>query len=972
MEMRTKPDRPSDDADAVRLRFDAFELDEAEARLTCDGRPLTVAPKAFAVLCALARQPGLLMTKSALLDAVWGHQFVSESVLKTTVSELRAALADDPKQPRYIETVPRRGYRFIGAASPLRASAAERLGRPIHAAQLPKLTGRERALTRLCSAWERTLAGQRQSFWIAGEPGIGKTTLIDHFVAALGPVAFARGQCVEQYGAGEPYLPVLEALAQLCRDDSTLTPVLRSVAPTWLLQLPWLVSEAEREALRRELAGTSQDRMLREFGELLDRYTQDRPLLLVTEDLHWSDHATVHLIDHVARRRARARLMWIASFRLAEVIAEDHPLKALRNELRLHRLCEEILLDPFSEQEIADYIVGRLPGLGATEPFVRALHARTDGLPLFVAHVLDDLVAQGVLRAGQQVPVDLRAVSTEIPENLAGIIDKQIGRLAPEQRTLLEAASVCGAEFRPGTVADALERDAGWVVEQCDELTRRQQWLGDAAVDRLADGTLDVRYAFRHALYRHVLYGRLGALARAQLHRRIGASLERSRAAGIAVAPAELASHFELGREPLAALRHYADAAQSALRHFAPNEAMNLSAHALSLVPQAAADPARTAVEFALTALNGAATAQSLGIAAGEAKQVFERALALLDQVPRHPLRHLVLHALGLVLMVRAEYDAASALAQRIQELAAADADRVLLLSECSIVGQVNALQGRPREAHEWLQQGVATCEAIGDDVLAAAFVVDPEVTLLGAHAIPLLHLGFADQAQARIAAARERAQRLGEPMAQLIAAWFGCLLGIRLDDVEGVAALAESMRAIVERASLAPGAAPSRWFRGWAQARSGAPREGYAQIRAGFDINAKLGKFSGCTEVLGHAAEALWLAGDFVAAQAQLDEAMQLAQRLGERVYLPQLWLLQGRLAAARGDARAAREAMLEARAEARRQGAPWLEMIALTAHCEAADAQTDDFTALAATLASLSEGFDTVPVTRARALLP
>jgi DNA-binding winged helix-turn-helix (wHTH) protein len=98
------------------LRFERFELDEADARLTCAGQPVALAPKPFAVLCALARAPRMLVTKNALLDTVWGHRFVTESVLKSAISEVRAALGDDPKQPRYIETVSRRGYRFIAAA----------------------------------------------------------------------------------------------------------------------------------------------------------------------------------------------------------------------------------------------------------------------------------------------------------------------------------------------------------------------------------------------------------------------------------------------------------------------------------------------------------------------------------------------------------------------------------------------------------------------------------------------------------------------------------------------------------------------------------------------------------------------------------------------------------------------------------------------------------------------------------------
>ena len=97
----------------ARLHFDEFELDEANARLLRHGKAVALAPTPFNVLCVLARQPGALLTKEVLLDTVWGHQFVSESVLKTAVSDLRLALGDSPREPRFIETVSRKGYRFI-------------------------------------------------------------------------------------------------------------------------------------------------------------------------------------------------------------------------------------------------------------------------------------------------------------------------------------------------------------------------------------------------------------------------------------------------------------------------------------------------------------------------------------------------------------------------------------------------------------------------------------------------------------------------------------------------------------------------------------------------------------------------------------------------------------------------------------------------------------------------------------------
>ena len=151
----SSPEESPGRGEALLLRFDRFELDEAEARLTCAGHPVALAPKLFAVLCALARTPGRLVTKNALLDLVWGHRFVTESVLKSAISELRAALDDDPKAPRYIETVSRRGYRFIAAALGAPAQSAAAVERNLAAGQGHSALA---ALTALCRS-DAALAG---------------------------------------------------------------------------------------------------------------------------------------------------------------------------------------------------------------------------------------------------------------------------------------------------------------------------------------------------------------------------------------------------------------------------------------------------------------------------------------------------------------------------------------------------------------------------------------------------------------------------------------------------------------------------------------------------------------------------------------------------------------------------------------------------------------------------------------------
>src|SRR5262245_48376889 len=381
------------DTAPLNLRFDCFELDERQARLTHDGRPIALPPKAFAVLCALGRQPGQLVTKDALLDAVWGHQYVSDSVLKTTISELRAALADDAREPRYIETASRRGYRFIarvgGVSASVEAPAATSAPAASRFSAGAPFIGRDTALAELRDAWRSAQAGERQLVWVTGEAGVGKSRLVDSFLRELEPGIATYGQCVEHFGTGEPYLPILEAVKELCRRDPQLVTAMRTVAPTWLVQMPWLVSEAERGTLYADGGGAHQDRMVREMRELMDRFTLNRPLIFVLEDLHWSDAGTLRMMEHFARRPREVRLMWIATFRLTQVIAEDHPLRSLRQELRLHKLCREIPLDPFSEAEVSAYLAQRVPSVPMSETFVRRLHSHTDGLPLFVRSIAD-------------------------------------------------------------------------------------------------------------------------------------------------------------------------------------------------------------------------------------------------------------------------------------------------------------------------------------------------------------------------------------------------------------------------------------------------------------------------------------------------------------------------------------------------------------------------------------------------------
>jgi DNA-binding winged helix-turn-helix (wHTH) protein/tetratricopeptide (TPR) repeat protein len=945
------------------IRFGGFEIDEANAQLKRGAEVLALPPRAFAVLCELARRPGQLVTKDALLDAVWGHRHVSESVLKSAVRQLRAVLGDDARTPRFIGTASRRGYRFIAPAGASPDKTTERASR---------ISGRGEALSRLRAAWSRTAAGQRQLCWLAGEAGVGKTTVVDEFVASLGAVAFAHGQCVEQHGQGEPYLPVLEALATLCRADPALAPLLRGFAPTWLLQLPWLCTEAEREGLRHELAGTSQARMLREFGELLDRYTQDKRLLLVTEDLHWSDQATVTLINHVARRRGKAHWMWLATFRAAEVIAEDHPMKAVRHELRLHRLCDEIALDPFSEQELADYVARRLGVATGSDAFVKALHRHTDGLPLFVANVMDELLLQGVLPAAfaaRDLPNTFETLS--LPESLAGVMERRIARLSAGQIALLETASACGLEFAPAVVALALARDVDWVAQQCVALADRQQWLTPTAAVHGMAGDSTARYAFRHALVRHVFRNRLGALARAQLHRRVAVALADAALSGTVVSAAELAAQFELGQDADAALPHCAAASARALQQFAPGDALRLAERGLGLAASCRPGPSVQESVATLHTLRGAAAAQVHGVSAEETLQSFEQAQAALEGWPQHPLRSMALHGLGLGLFLSGAVQQARELAERRLAQALQRNDTVLVVTACDLLGQILKLEGPPHEAITVLEQGIRAAELLDEQTLQTAFVLDPLVNMHAALAIPVLLAGLDRQAKVHSDLALARAKALKQPMARMIAIWLALLCELRRGAKDEVAALAAQLRTITDEGALAQGEGPSAWFLGLVQAWNGMPVDGHARIDHAYRSYAQVGMLYGTAEVLGYATEALILAGDTVQALRRVDDALQLASRLHDHSYRTQLLLLKRRVFIAERAEREAQDVARQALFEARRQRSPWLEITVLVDLCGSPQAAAADLDALRQAVTGLPEVSKAPLMNRARAVL-
>jgi tetratricopeptide (TPR) repeat protein len=440
----------------------------------------------------------------------------------------------------------------------------------------------------------------------------------------------------------------------------------------------------------------------------------------------------------------------------------------------------------------------------------------------------------------------------------------------------------------------------------------------------------------------------------------------------VSVAAAELAMHFDRGRSPLASLRYYAEAAEAALLHVSPADCMRLTDRALSLVDQAPVGVERTSVEITLATLRAVSAFHMLG-AGDEARSAYQRASSLLANVPGHAMRGLLLHGLGFLHNLRAEYDDGLAIADRADALASESPDTFLTLAACTVRGQAYMQLGRPDASRESLERALPAMESINAASQQAfiGFIADPQATSLAMLSLQLAHVGLISQARERLAQAYTRARGLAQPMALMITMWFDALGAIRFGDADRVATLAEEMHSLVEEFALAQGKTACRWFRGWVDAHRGQPLEGFQLIRAAYEENRALGMIAGSSETLGYAAEALVLHGDWDGAEEQLRQAMQIVSTYGERVYLPQLLLTEGSIARSRGQHADADTSIRRAIAEARAQGALWLELMTLTELCAHATATAEDHRTLGALVERLGDARDTTALARAGAVL-
>jgi tetratricopeptide (TPR) repeat protein len=869
-----------------------------EGRLLRGSEVVPLRHRALALLHHLSLHPNRLVTKDELLAAVWPGVSVSEIVLAVCVSELRKGLGDSAKVPRFIETVHGRGYRFIATvgAGEGPSDAGPRARCPV--------VGRDAELEHLDRRLERALAGQRQIIFVTGDPGIGKTTLVEAFlerVAPRGDLGLARGQCVEQNAAGEAFMPVLEGLERLCRGPmgSHLVALLREHAPSWLLQLPGLISAADREALKRPHAGVTRRRMLREMVVGIEALTTRTPVVLVLEDLHWSDPSTLDLLVALAQQRGTARLLVVGTYRPVEASIDDHSLDAIGRLLEHREACVEIPLAPLTEAATDEYLRARLADRPIPQGFARALHRRTGGNPLFVAHVTSSLRAESSATTdspGALAP-DLETLLGEMPRSLRGAIEKQIGRVGRQQQRILEAASIAGMEFSAGEVAVALEEDIEAVDACCVALARRGQFLRGLGICEWPDGTAAGRYAFTHALHLEVLLGFVPESVRRRLHQRIGERLEGAygrRAPEIAVT---LASHFARSGDHARAFRYHRYAGEQAIQRNAFTEAAAHLRAALEELANAPDAETRALDELHVQIALGAALSQVEGFAAPEVGAVYARALALSERIGDIPERFVVIGGLEAFYSIRGDLVTGTPLARQLLRLGEESGDPALLIEGHHAMG-CNRLRATDlAAARTHLEQGIALYDLERRPDAHRFSGHDPKVCCLG-HLGRVLWLGgHPEQARSCAEAALGWAQGLSHPptlaLALTHAAWVHVLRG----DHRRVDELASSALSLASEYGLVYWTAIASVQRGWALAELGAESEAVGLLQRG--IRSYCGMGAGTHEVAYRAlaVQGYTRLGRLDDACRELLDAFDAMERHGERYFEAELHRLEGEL---------------------------------------------------------------------------
>ncbi|HEX6541849.1 MAG TPA: AAA family ATPase [Ktedonobacterales bacterium] len=453
--------------------------------------------------------------------------------------------------------------------------------------QITALVGRQREAALLWQSFEIATSGQMTVALVSGEPGIGKTRLLDELAAQAGAAGARtlRGAATEAEGM-PPYLPFLEALGQYIRSAAPgdlreqtqdSAPMLASLLPELRARLGDLPAGYHLPPEQARL------RLYEAVGDFLAALTQRQPLLLLLDDLQWADPATLDLLCYIVAHYRTTRMMLLGAYRAGEA---THPEAFERTLATLHRqrALSITALDPLSAPEVALLAQSYLSG--ALEPSTsRLLSRQSEGNPFFVEELLRSWIESGVLaRPGtahargdtwsMTTPSADESTNTELPSGILTTVRQRLVRLPRDTLDLLRAAAIIGRTFDVALLAQLSSRDAETVEE----------WLATATHAQLIHAVRPGTFSFAHDKIRECLYAEVTAARRTRLHAHIGHSLEALADPPDARRIADLAFHFTRSGDRERGVHYAQQAAESAMTAYAFEEAMAHYRDALQLL----------------------------------------------------------------------------------------------------------------------------------------------------------------------------------------------------------------------------------------------------------------------------------------------------------------------------------------------------------------------------------------------------
>jgi len=466
--------------------FDDFRVDTGQFLLSRFGLSAPITPTVFRILVLLLEHAGQVVTKEQLVKQIWPDSFVEEGNLNRNVSTLRKALGEKPADHRYIETVPKLGYRFSAPVRtlPYRGPCSGMRRQP--SVNVDGVVGRDNERQQLRRAFDLARDGQGSVVGIAGDVGLGKTALVDAFLQDLvqdgKPFQLARSRCSESLTEQEPFMPWIEGLSGL---DESLRQIMKTTAPNWYREVAHTGAGVSRK-------------MKRELLDFCKEASVADPLVVVIDDFQWSDHGSVDLFAFLATRLESSRTMVIVCYRMEEMKIKNHPFVQIRTDLLSRGACKEIRLALLDRQNMNQYLALKQPNRTFTAEDAAFLHARTEGNPLFLRETLRHPDTPG--------------------ETVESIIRVKLDRLDDTHRQLLVTASVQGREFDSAVLASSMHMSSQDVEEALRELSEIHGLIEPIREEQLPDGKFTVRYRFVYAFCQEACYASLAPTRKASLN----------------------------------------------------------------------------------------------------------------------------------------------------------------------------------------------------------------------------------------------------------------------------------------------------------------------------------------------------------------------------------------------------------------------------------------------------------------------